>query len=106
MADCARESVPMTKGDKLSERQAPQNDTKRQDMRDRPYASLVGSLMYAQVCIRPDIAFPISVLGRFQLNPWTRTLGGWKEGIEILTKNKGLQIGLQKESKFGINWIY
>ncbi|CAL2257480.1 unnamed protein product [Prunus armeniaca] len=32
MANCARESVPMTKGDKLSERQAPQNDTKRQDM--------------------------------------------------------------------------
>ncbi|XP_070679117.1 secreted RxLR effector protein 161-like [Malus domestica] len=35
-------------------------------MEERPYASLVGTLMYAQVCTRPDLAFKISVLGRFQ----------------------------------------
>lgn len=38
-------------------------------MADRPYASLVGSLMYAQICSRPDLAFAVSVLGRFQSNP-------------------------------------
>lgn len=35
-------------------------------MEDKQYASWVGSLMYAQVCTRPDVAFTISVLGRFQ----------------------------------------
>ncbi|CAL8990781.1 unnamed protein product [Prunus brigantina] len=41
----------------------------KREMADKPYASLVGSLMYAQVCTRPDIAFSVSVLGRFQSNP-------------------------------------
>ncbi|KAM0964081.1 hypothetical protein ACFX2I_022958 [Malus domestica] len=38
-------------------------------MKDKPYTSLVESLMYAQVCIRPDLAFAVSVLGMFQSNP-------------------------------------
>ena len=38
-------------------------------MRDTPYASIVGSLMYAQVCTRPDIAYVVGVLGRYQSNP-------------------------------------
>ncbi|RVW91499.1 Retrovirus-related Pol polyprotein from transposon TNT 1-94 [Vitis vinifera] len=29
----------------------------------------VGSLMYAQVCTRPDIAFAVGMLGRYQSNP-------------------------------------
>ena len=29
------------------------------------YSSVVGSLMYAQVCSRPDIAFVVIVLGRY-----------------------------------------
>ncbi|CAI7880828.1 unnamed protein product [Closterium sp. NIES-54] len=31
----------------------------------RPYAELVGSVMYAMMCTRPDLAYPISVLVRF-----------------------------------------
>ena len=34
-----------------------------------PYASAVGSLMYAQVCTRPDLAFVVSVLGHYLSNP-------------------------------------
>jgi len=33
-----------------------------------PYASAVGSLMYAQVCTLPDIAFVVGVLGRYLSN--------------------------------------
>ena len=40
-----------------------------------PYASAVGSLMYAMVCTRPDIAHAVGVLSRFMSNPgkedWT-----------------------------------
>ena len=32
-------------------------------MKNIPYASTVGSLMYAQVCTKPDIAFAVGVLG-------------------------------------------
>ena len=33
------------------------------------YASVVGSLMYVMVCIRPDSAHVIGVVGRFMSNP-------------------------------------
>ena len=33
-----------------------------------PYASVVGSLMYARVCTRPDISFIVNVLGRYLSN--------------------------------------
>jgi len=32
-------------------------------MENTPYASIVGSLMYAQTCTRPDISFAVSMLG-------------------------------------------
>ncbi|CAL9001733.1 unnamed protein product [Prunus brigantina] len=39
--------------------------------------------MYAQVCTRPDLAFPLSVLGRFQSNPgqahWSLELVGYAD---------------------------
>ncbi|CAI7921705.1 unnamed protein product, partial [Closterium sp. NIES-53] len=31
----------------------------------RPYAELVGCLMYLMTCTRPDLAFPLSILARF-----------------------------------------
>ena len=34
-----------------------------------PYASAIGSLMYAQTCTRPDISFIVGMLGRYQSNP-------------------------------------
>ena len=33
-----------------------------------PYASAVGSLMYAMVCTKPDIAHAVVVLSRFMSN--------------------------------------
>ncbi|KAL1370160.1 hypothetical protein AAHE18_01G039700 [Arachis hypogaea] len=37
-------------------------------MQNIPYPSAVGSLMYAQICTRPDITFAVSMLGRYQSN--------------------------------------
>jgi len=34
-----------------------------------PYANAVGSLMYAMVCTRPDIAYSMSLVSRFMSNP-------------------------------------
>ncbi|CAL9019641.1 unnamed protein product [Prunus brigantina] len=61
--------VPFSKGVKMSMEQSPKTEQEKLEMVDKPYASLVGSLMYAQVCTRPDLAFPVSILGRFQSNP-------------------------------------
>ncbi|KAK6120832.1 hypothetical protein DH2020_045427 [Rehmannia glutinosa] len=34
-----------------------------------PYASAVGSLMYAMLCTRPDICYAVGVVSRYQSNP-------------------------------------
>ena len=40
-----------------------------------PYASAIGSIMYAMLCTRPDVNLDISLVGRYQSNPgkehWT-----------------------------------
>ena len=38
-------------------------------MRRVPYASAVGSLMYAMLCTRPDICYAVGMVSRFQSNP-------------------------------------
>ena len=60
---------PVCKGDKLSLAQCPQSDIEKAQMKNIPYASALGSIMYAQVCTRPDIAFATGLLGKYQSNP-------------------------------------
>ena len=69
MQTCKAGDVPVVKGDKLSNEQCPKNDLEKDAMETIPYASVIGSLMYAQVCTRPDIAFIVNVLGRYLSNP-------------------------------------
>ncbi|RVW58556.1 Retrovirus-related Pol polyprotein from transposon TNT 1-94 [Vitis vinifera] len=68
MQMCKAGDVPVVKGDKLSNEQYPKNDLEKDAMKTIPYASAIGSLMYAQVCTRPDIAFIVNVLGRYLSN--------------------------------------
>ena len=37
-------------------------------MSEAPYALVVGSLMYAMVCIRPDISHVVGVVSRYMNN--------------------------------------
>ncbi|XP_073049650.1 secreted RxLR effector protein 161-like [Primulina eburnea] len=50
-------------------------------MQKIPYASAVGSLMYAQVCTRPDIAYIVGVLGRYLSNPG---MDHWKAAKRVM----------------------
>ena len=51
-----------------------------------PYASIVGSLMYAQVYTRPDIAFAVGMLGRYQSNPG---IDHWKAAKKVMRYRQG-----------------
>jgi phosphoribosyl-AMP cyclohydrolase len=50
---------------KLSVDQCPKTHEEEEDMSRVPYASAIGSLMYAMVCTRPDIAHAMGVLSRY-----------------------------------------
>jgi len=47
MDKCSASPVSIQKGHKFSLMQCPKNDLERKQMEDIPYASVVGSLMYA-----------------------------------------------------------
>ena len=55
-------------------------------MKNIPYASVVGSLMYAQVCTRPDIAFIVGMLGRYQSNP---SIDHWRAAKKVMRYLQG-----------------
>ncbi|XP_072074035.1 secreted RxLR effector protein 161-like [Arachis hypogaea] len=58
----------VAEGDKFNLKQCPKNDLERTAMHDKPYALVLGSLMYAQVCTRPDISFIVRMFGRYLSN--------------------------------------
>ena len=65
MADCKPVSTPMDQGLKLvkeTEKTAAPEDVRR-------FQSAIGSLMYAMIETRPDIAFAVSTLSQFASNP-------------------------------------
>lgn len=69
MADCKPVSTPMEPGLSLSSSMSPQSDEETAAMKDVPYISAVGALMYLAICTRPDIAYTVSTLSRFNSSP-------------------------------------
>ncbi len=53
-----------------------------------PYASAVGSLMYAMLCTRPDINLAISLVGRYQSNPGAEHWTAVKNILKYLKRTK------------------
>ena len=53
----------------LSDDQRPKTQEEENMMRQVPYASAVGSLMYAMLCTRPDICYSVGMISRYQSNP-------------------------------------
>ena len=68
MQNCKPSPAPIVKGDRFGEFQCPRNQYEIDQIKAVPYASAVGSLQYVQVCTRPDLAFVIGLLGRYQSN--------------------------------------
>ena len=64
MKDCAREDTLIVKGDKFSLLQCPRNEIEKKEMENIPYTSIVWTLLYAQICTCPDIAYVVGMLGR------------------------------------------
>ncbi|KAE8731332.1 Detected protein of unknown function [Hibiscus syriacus] len=69
MQDAKPVSTPLGVHFRLSKEQSPKTEEERVHMVKVSYASAIGSLMYAMVCTRPDIAHAVGAVSRYMNNP-------------------------------------
>ena len=62
-------STPLGSHFKLSKEQSPKTEEEMDHMSKVPYVLVIGSLMYAMVCTRLDIAYVVGVVSRFMSRP-------------------------------------
>src|SRR3954468_20024880 len=66
MEEAKKGFLPMSHGIKLSNTQCPSTTNEHERMSMVPYASSIGSIMYAMICTRPDVSYALSVTSRYQ----------------------------------------
>ena len=69
MQNSKKDQLPTRHGIILSKEKCPTTPQEEEDIRRVPYASVVGSLMYAMLCTRPNICYAIGIVSRYQSNP-------------------------------------
>ena len=96
------EITTIAKGDKFCLEQCPKGKLEIQEMQKIPYASAVGSLMYAQVCTRSDIAYIVGVLGRYLSNPGMDHWKAAKRDMRYLQRTKCHMLTYRRSDNMGI----
>jgi len=66
------------------------------------YASAVGSLMYAQICTRADIAFIVGILGRYLNNPGMDHWRAAKRVFRYLQRTKNYMLTYKRSDQIEI----
>jgi len=102
MHECKSGDTPVAKGDKFSLNQCPKGNLEIEEMKKIPYASVVGSLMYAQVCTRPDIAYIVGVLGRYLSNPGMDHWKAAKRVMRYLKRTRGYMLTYRRSDQLEI----
>ncbi|GJU06710.1 retrovirus-related pol polyprotein from transposon TNT 1-94 [Tanacetum coccineum] len=86
MQDCKPISTPFPTDVKLSSKISPCSEKERMEMSRVPYASAMGSLIFAMICTRPDIAHAVGVVSRYMAKPGRQH---WEAVKRILRYIKG-----------------
>jgi hypothetical protein len=69
MSNSKAVATPLDPGTKLSKSDSPLTPEEIAEMKNIPYQSVVGAIMYAMLGTRPDIAFAVTALSQFSSNP-------------------------------------
>ena len=80
--------LPFRHGVPQSDNQRPKTLKEENMMRQIFYAFVVGSLMYAIFCTRPDICYSISMVNRYQSNPRPKHWQAIKHIFKYLRRTK------------------
>lgn len=90
--------LPFRHGIALSKEQCPRTPKEIENMKAVPYASAVGSLMYAMLCTRPDICFAVGMVSRYQSNPGQEHWTAVKHILKYLKRTKDYMLVYQADS--------
>lgn len=90
MQDSKRGFLPMSHGISLSKTQCPSTECERQRMSKIPYASAIGSIMYAMLCTRPDVSYALSMTSRYQSDPGESHWTAVKNILKYLRRTKDI----------------
>ena len=82
--------LPVLQGVKLSSAQCPITAEDREKMSVVPYASAIGSIIYAMLCTRPDVNLAVSLVGRYQSNPGMEHWTAVKNILKYLKRTKDM----------------
>ena len=96
MHNCKPVSVPLSSHFVLTKSQSPIENSKIIKMENVPYSNAIGTIMYAMISTRPDLAYAISTLSRFMSNPGKPH---W-EALKYLLRNGSANVGLSYKKRF------
>ena len=102
MEDSKRGLLPSHKGDRLSKAQCPATAIEREEMAGIPYASAIGSIMYAMLSTRPDVALALSLVSRFQANPGRKHWIAVKNILKYLRRTKDMCLVYGGDKELGV----
>jgi hypothetical protein len=110
MQDSKKDFLPMSHGITLSKKQCPTDLDEQERMRAIPYASAIGSIMYAMICTCSDVSYALSVMSRYQSNygeaHWTsvknilKYLKRTKEAFLVFGGEEGLVVKGYNDASF------
>ena len=69
MKESKKRFILMRHGVQISKEQSPKTPEDKVLVERIPYVSAIGSIMYAMICTRQNIAYHLSVTSRFQVDP-------------------------------------
>eukprot|EP00253_Pinus_taeda_P030085 PITA_30085 len=98
-------SIPLASHFKLSSSLCPNTDEEKDYMSRIPYANVVGCLMYAMVCTRPDISHAVGVVSRYMANPGKEHWSAVKWVLRYLRGTSNYCISYNKSSEFVCGYV-
>lgn len=104
MQDSKKGFLPFRHGISLSKDQCPKTPEEIEKMKGIPYASAVGSLMYAMLCTRPDICFAVGMVSRYQSNPGQEHWTTVKHILKYLKRTRDYMLVYQAETLVPIGY--
>ena len=95
LEDAMPRPTPLQPGLQLTKAMCPSTPAERLAMRERPFRSILGALLYLALGTRPDISYAVSTLSRYAADPGERHWNALKHLLRYLkgTSNYGIRFG-------------